>query len=80
MAAAPRTPAATASVPSQGNRTAEGAPRRSLRKPFGQTKMPAGSPPVLDQLPYTGLGLLLFVLLGLGLMVSGLTTRTRLGT
>ena len=58
----------------------EGAPKRSPRKTFGQTKMPAGSPPVLAQLPYTGLGLALFVLLGLGLLASGFGTRARFGT
>jgi hypothetical protein len=29
----------------------------------------------LGQLPFTGLGLLLFVLLGLALLATGLTTR-----
>ena len=79
-AAAAPTPAAAAGVPLQGNRTVEGGPKRSVRKTFGQTKTPAGSPPVLDQLPYTGLGLLLFVVLGLGLLASGLGTRARFGT
>jgi hypothetical protein len=78
--AATPAPAAPAGVPVQGNRTAEGAPRRSLLKALGQTKTPAGNPPVLSQLPYTGLGLLLFVLLGLGLVVSGAGTRARVGT
>jgi hypothetical protein len=34
-------------------------------------------PQTLGELPFTGLGLLLFVLLGLALFVTGLTTRTR---
>jgi len=41
---------------------------------------PAGSLPVLAQLPYTGLGLALFVLLGLGFVAAGLGARVRLGT
>jgi hypothetical protein len=31
----------------------------------------------LGRLPFTGLGLLLFVVLGLALLATGLTTRTR---
>jgi hypothetical protein len=56
----------------------EGAPLPSLpRNPFGVTKTPIGQPGVLGQLPFTGLGLVLFILLGLALLATGLTTRTR---
>jgi hypothetical protein len=34
---------------------------------------------VLGQLPFTGLGLLLVVLLGLALLAAGLKTRARVG-
>ena len=63
-------------VPSPGKRTSEGAPRPN-RNTFGATKTPTGRTRTLGQLPYTGLGLLLFVLLGLVLVATGLTTRKR---
>jgi hypothetical protein len=64
-------------VPSApGTRTSEGAPRPT-RNTFGATKTPTGGPQTLGQLPFTGLGLLLFVLLGLTFVATGLTTRAR---
>ncbi len=47
--------------------------------PSGVTKTPNDGPRTLAQLPFTGLGLLMFVLLGLALLATGLTTpRARL--
>jgi hypothetical protein len=63
-------------VPLPGTRTSEGAPRPN-RNTFGATKTPLGRVRTLAQLPYTGLGLALFVLLGLILVATGLTTRKR---
>jgi hypothetical protein len=63
-------------VPSPGKRTSEGAPRPN-RNTFGATKTPSGGPRTLGQLPYTGLRLLLFVLVGLVLVATGLTTCKR---
>jgi hypothetical protein len=68
--------ASAAGLPSPGTRTSEGAPRRN-RNTLGATKTPTGGPKALAQLPFTGLGLLLFVLLGLGLVATGLVTRSR---
>jgi hypothetical protein len=63
-----------AGQPSPGTRTSEGAPNRNT---FGATRTPTGEPRTIGQLPYTGLGLLLFVLLGLALLATGHTTRAR---
>jgi hypothetical protein len=69
------TPSTSVGAPSSpGTRTSEGAPRPN-RNTFGATKTPTGGPQTLGQLPFTGLGLLLFVLLGLALVVTGLETR-----
>jgi len=68
--------ATAAAVPSPGTRTSEGAPRPN-RNTFGATKTPLGRTRTLGQLPYTGLRLLPFVLLGLILVATGLTTRKR---
>ena len=68
--------ATAAGLPSSGTRTSEGAPRPN-RNTFGTTKTPLGRVRTLAQLPYTGLGLALFVLLGLILVATGLTTRKR---
>ena len=65
-----------AAVPSSGTRTSEGAPRPN-RNTVGATKTPLGRVRTLAQLPYTGLRLLPFVLLGLILVATGLTARKR---
>jgi hypothetical protein len=63
-------------VPSPGTRTSEGAPRPK-RNTLGATKTPTGGLQALGQLPFTGLSLALFVVLGLILTATGLTTRAR---
>jgi hypothetical protein len=75
-AASASTPASATGQPSPGTRTSEGAPRRN-RNTFGVTKTPNDGPQTLGRLPFTGFGLLMFVLLGLALFATGLTTRTR---
>ena len=74
MPLAASTPAAATGLPSPGTRTTEGAPNRNT---FGVTKTATGGPQLLGQLPLTGLGLLLFVMLGLALLAAGRTTRAR---
>ena len=69
------TPVSDIGEPAPGTRTSEGAPRPN-RNTFGVTKTPNDGPRTLAQLPFTGLGLLMFVLLGLALLATGLTART----
>ena len=75
FASAASTPASAGAEPSPGTRTSEGAPRPT-RNTFGVTKTPNDGPRTLGQLPFTGLGLLMLVFLGLALLATGLTTRT----
>jgi hypothetical protein len=78
-ASAASAPAAAAGEPSPGNRVTVGLPApTSPRNTFGVTRTPNGGPQRLGQLPFTGLGLALVVLLGLILLATGLTTRARL--
>jgi hypothetical protein len=75
-ATAASTPASAAGKASPGTRTTEGAPRPN-RNTLGVTKTPTAVLQTLGQLPFTGLGLLLVVVLGLALLATGLMTRAR---
>jgi len=69
-------PAAIAGAPTPNRATAQ-APSGS-RRPFGAANVPSGAPRLLGQLPFTGLALLLFAVLGLALLAVGSSIRARM--
>jgi hypothetical protein len=82
-ATAASTPAGSGSTPTSavgesapGTRTSEGAPRPN-RNTFGVTKPLVDGLQTLGRLPFTGLRLLMIVLLGLAVLATGLATRRR---
>jgi hypothetical protein len=74
--AAPLSPASVAGVPTP-NRATAAVPSAS-RRPFGAANVPSGTPRLLGQLPFTGLALLLFAVLGLALLAAGSSIRARM--